>query len=280
MYLVDRYLRLALILGCVTVAGCSSEPVNPSPYMVDAFISAVTARNGAVVATMHEDSPPPAGSGPAAQVSGITTAVNGGSAQVNLAAGNTFNRVYISTPNAQGYWEVLLPSGTTAEDLIVSLARGVRSGSLRVRYQAENAGVAGPYAEQTLQIIGVGTGDVQVSIAWTGATDVDLHVIDPNGEEIYYAHRTSASGGQLDLDSNPACDIDNKNNENIVFPTGTAPTGTYRVMVYYYAACQQPRSDWVVTTLVKGHQPQTFTGSFVGPEGTGNPPVEATTFTY
>jgi hypothetical protein len=278
--LVDRYLRLTLVLGCATVAACSSHPVSPTTYTVDAFISAVTARNGSVVATMHEGSPPAAGSGPAAQVSGIMTAVNGGSALVNLAAGSTFNRVYISTPRAQGYWDVLLPTGTTAEDLIVSVARGVAGGNLTVRYQAENAGVAGPYANQALRIIGVGTGDVQVSIAWTGATDVDLHVIDPNGEEIYYAHRTAASGGQLDLDSNPACDLDNKNNENVVFPAGKAPAGDYHVIVYYYAACQQPRSDWVVTTLVKGQQPQTFTGSFVGPEGSGNPPVPLTTFTF
>ena len=121
MYQVDRYLRLGLILGCVSVAGCPSEPVNPSPYTVDAFISAVTARNGAVVATMHETSPPPAGSGPTAQVSGIATAVNGGSAQVNLAAGSTFTSVPSDTvpPDGTEVW-----TSTTSGDSAVESRLG------------------------------------------------------------------------------------------------------------------------------------------------------------
>ena len=156
----------------------------------------------------------------------------------------------------------------------------MRAGNLRLRYQIESLSAEpGPYAEQTLSIINVGTGDVQISVAWTGASDVDLHVFDPSGEEIYYANKTAASGGTLDLDSNPACAIDNKNNENIVFPTGSAPSGDYRVVVDYYDDCGVARSDWVVTVQRKDQEPLTFTGSVVGGSGS-NPPAEVTTFTY
>ncbi len=116
-------------------------------------------------------------------------------------------------------------------------------------------------------------------MAWTGATDVDLHVIDPAGFHVYFADRIAPSGGRLDLDSNPACSIDNVNNENIVWPTNGAPQGQYTVMVDYWSDCQQPRSDYVVTVQVRGQQPQTYTGSFVGPAVGGIEDTVAT-FTY
>ncbi len=43
--------------------------------------------------------------------------------------------------------------------------------------------------------------DVLVMIAWsTDNTDVDLHVVDPAGEECYYGHRQTAAGGYLTQD--------------------------------------------------------------------------------
>ena len=90
---------------------------------------------------------------------------------------------------------------------------------------------------RALTVVAVGSGDVQVSIAWDTATDVDLHVLEPGGCELYYGHKNCDSGGWLDLDSNPACSIDNINHENVFWPAGQAPLGTYRVRVDYYDDC-------------------------------------------
>ncbi len=49
---------------------------------------------------------------------------------------------------------------------------------------------------------GYRSGDVQLTAAWSTRADVDLHVVDPIGEEIYYNHATSDSGGRLDHDAN------------------------------------------------------------------------------
>jgi hypothetical protein len=271
--------RLALALGAVAaLAGCSPQPLAPA-YKIQDFITSITARNGQVLGTVVDGDAPPSAGGPAATVDGISTVVNGGSAGVDLAAPSTFQRVYVYSPAASGYYDLQLPSGVTLEDLVLSVSPEVRPGTIRVRYGAEGGGIVGPYAEQSLRVLGVGTGDVQVSVAWNGKTDVDLHVVDPNGEEIYYAHKTAASGGRLDLDSNPACQIDNKNNENVFFPKDTSPHGTYKVYVYYYDACNQAKSDWVVTVLVKGQPTQTFRGTFTG-DAASNPPVLVSTFTY
>jgi hypothetical protein len=272
-----RRLTVALPLAAA-LASCAPEPLAPALTIQDLF-TGITARNGTVTAVAHEGAAPAAATGPAASVDGISTAVNGGSAGVDLSAPAAFQRVYVYSPTASGYYDVQLPSGVTLEDLVLSLNPAVRPGTIRVRYGAEGSGAVGPYAEQSLRVLGVGTGDVQVSIAWNGKTDVDLHVLDPNNEEIYFGHKTAASGGRLDLDSNPACQLDNKNNENVYFPKDNTPHGDYKVAVHYYDDCGQSKSDWVVTVLVKGQPTRTFRGSFAG-TAASNPPVDVLTFTY
>ncbi len=93
----------------------------------------------------------------------------------------------------------------------------------------------------------VGFGEVQVGITWNTATDVDLHVIEPSGEEIYYAHTTSATGGSLDLDSNPGCNIDGVNTENIFWPDGQAPPGDFTVRVNMYDDCEVGSASGTLT---------------------------------
>ena len=83
----------------------------------------------------------------------------------------------------------------------------------------------------------LGTGDVQVTLRWAGDADLDLHVIDPNGEEIWFANTESASGGILDVDANGACEGLEHPVENVYWPTGVAPGGRYEVYVEYYQLC-------------------------------------------
>jgi hypothetical protein len=83
-----------------------------------------------------------------------------------------------------------------------------------------------------------GTGDVTVRLSWGTEDDLDLHVIDPNGAEIYYSNRTSPSGGQLDRDANPGCgSLTTSPVENVFWARDTAPRGQYTVKVRYYSDC-------------------------------------------
>ena len=103
----------------------------------------------------------------------------------------------------------------------------------------------------------LGTGDVQVTLSWNANADIDLHVVDPSGDEVYYSNPTVASGGQLDLDNKCSNFVMGKP-ENIYWPTGKAPRGTYKVSVKYYADCSGSGTptgpvDWTVTTKVNGN---------------------------
>lgn len=99
----------------------------------------------------------------------------------------------------------------------------------------------------------LGTGDVQVTLRWQGPADLDLHVIDPEGQEVWFAAPQSASGGTLDVDANAECDALPRPVENIFWPTGGAPRGIYQVKVVLFQMCQSTApTDYEVTITVDG----------------------------
>jgi uncharacterized protein YfaP (DUF2135 family) len=88
----------------------------------------------------------------------------------------------------------------------------------------------------------LGTGDVQATLRWTGDADLDLHVIDPEGVEIYFDNAGSPSGGTLDVDMVPTCGAtDSSNVENVFWPEGESIPGVYQAFVVHYeGSCGQP----------------------------------------
>jgi hypothetical protein len=103
--------------------------------------------------------------------------------------------------------------------------------------------------------LSLGSGDVQATLRWDNNDDMDLHVIDPAGDEIYYRNTSVDSGGQLDHDNIPGCDapeVGNGNAENIFWPSGDAPAGSYTVFVHEYNNCSQVNALWTLTVRVDG----------------------------
>jgi hypothetical protein len=68
-----------------------------------------------------------------------------------------------------------------------------------------------------------------VMITWnTDNTDVDLHVIEPSGEECFYSHPTTESGGHITRDVTQGYGPE-------MYVLDRAPEGAYEVNVHYYA---------------------------------------------
>lgn len=89
-----------------------------------------------------------------------------------------------------------------------------------------------------------GTGALQVSLSFNNAKDIDLHLYTPSNQHFYWYNKggTTTINGQtvrygLDVDSNPNCNIDNINCENITFPEELLENGTYEVRVNMYKNC-------------------------------------------
>jgi hypothetical protein len=108
--------------------------------------------------------------------------------------------------------------------------------------------------ERRLGEVNAKGGDIQISLSWHNYNDLDLHCIDPAGEEIFFGNRRSArSGGELDIDQNAHLPYNMSPVENIYWPFGGAPSGLYRISVVYYAPhCETDATAFLVRTVVQG----------------------------
>ncbi len=109
-------------------------------------------------------------------------------------------------------------------------------------------------------------GKLVVSLAWATEADLDLHVIDPAGVEIWARNITSFQApppgtprdpdakdkaGVLDADSNAQCVLDGRRRENVIWKT-FAPPGSYVVRVDAPSLCGQSISAWFVEARLDG----------------------------
>ncbi len=131
----------------------------------------------------------------------------------------------------------------------------------RVEYPLENGGwTAGRPDCAGEEMHSPGYGDVQITLTWPqDGIDLDLHVTDPDGFEIYFDDEVSPSGGWLDDDNLQGGGIP----ENVFWVQ--APSGHYVVEVVYFSGSEP--ANWTVRTIVQG-QVQVFTGT-ISPAPTG-----------
>ncbi|MBE7193450.1 YfaP family protein [Gordonia polyisoprenivorans] len=266
---------LTVIIGLTTACSVSGTPVAAGPA-IDGFVTGVTAINdsGGSSSTVSGTLGAGQSAGPTLRLPDNVTAINGGSVLQNTTSSTpiTSMRIALEAKHngkatgkpAPGYTELKLGSATATASVVMTLAQQLPSEDFAFYFAGVDAsGVQGPMVRQEVKALKVGTGAVQVSTSWTVDSDLDLILVEPSGDKIYFNNKTSSSGGTLDLDSNADCDIDGKNNENITYPQ--APSGTYTVYVNLYSSCGTPATDYVVTVSVGGQQPRTFTGTFTGP---------------
>ena len=275
-----------MVAATLALSGCEAQLKEGAIFRLEDVISGVTDAGGTVHATLNRGAPPAASGGTTVTASGIAVMINGGSSVQTLAGSAAFSRVILAVDGLDGWYDLTLPASAASADVILSASTLASSGTINVRYGVGDAGGVGPQASQSIRFLQVGSGDIQISVSWTDSADVDLHVIDPSGEEIFFGHKTSASGGTLDLDANAACSPNESSparvfysNENVVWPIGQAPNGTYKVILDYWSDCGVAQTDWVATVQRQGAAPQIFTGTFAGPSS-GVPDDTVTVFTF
>jgi hypothetical protein len=264
----------ALALG-VGLTSCNSDDDNsgggssapPSQTTVDDILSGVTVNDlPATIEVRTGDAPAGDAAGAVLIYSGGGTVAQGSTTQGQLSATDAFEAMVVSLEGVGGFYEIDLDAEQTSVDLFVSLAAEAPAGMINAMFQGRRTGDAsfGEAVTVPLEVLEVGNGELQVNLTWNTDADLDIHVFEPDGNEIFWNNTVSSTGGQLDLDANVNCG--NVSVENI-FWDQIPPVGTYTVSIENFQACSQVASDFIITVTVPDQAPMLFTGSVTEADG-------------
>jgi hypothetical protein len=78
----------------------------------------------------------------------------------------------------------------------------------------------------------LGTGPIQITLAWNTIDELDLYVTDPGQQTVFFNNRVIPSGGRLDVDANADCVAVTENPVENVFWASSPPSGLYLIEVY------------------------------------------------
>jgi hypothetical protein len=174
-----------------------------------------------------------------------------------------------------GYW-IIIPGaedpttdGQLAFSARLSFSPALPLGQhVLVGRAVDQAGRFGPPATAELNTADapLDTATLTVSLTWDQNADLDLHVVTPDGIEIWAKNINSheaprpgdppdpngyLQGGILDFDSNSGCNIDGRRQENAYW-TAAPPPGHYLVRVDAFSLCGVPEAFYSVEARLFG----------------------------
>ena len=275
------FLRGGLAVGSATVlsAGCGGAS---SASGVSAWMRIANAQFAEGKLTVDTSGSEPL----VQQVALMTSQVAPGQENVPVSGSvENGSAVLIGLSGDSGYW--IVP--TTVADssmpnnydfsaqMTFSPFTPIGSRSLILRPVAAD-GTLGPSQSYPLNVAQIPppTGQLVITLEWDTESDMDLHVDVPNPAdastpiEIWYKAPVGvpipgpgqppvtpdqvAAAGYLDFDSNAACVIDGRRQENVIFAM-PPPPGDYTIRVDANSLCGQADAQWQVTaTDANGNQ--------------------------
>ncbi|MES2006768.1 MAG: hypothetical protein V4436_01525 [Patescibacteria group bacterium] len=119
---------------------------------------------------------------------------------------------------------------------------------------------------------------IRASLIWETRDDLDLHVVTPKGEHIFFSTKRASCGGELDVDRNVGGETRTPI-ENIRWAKGTALPGKYHVYVqnFRYHEVNHTEVPFKVELDIDG-KIQSFTGKTKA--GINGPASDVTAFTF
>lgn len=210
--------------------------------------------------------------------------IPGGTSYVNVTSDIIPAKIIVGMKDQKGYYEAAPNAQNGVYSFVMVVNQDItlkdKETSFVVLVGLEDAaGNVSVITENSVELMNtVGTGKLQVSLSFDNAKDLDLHLIEPeqvdadgyeysySDRHIYYGNSLSRNGGELDLDSNAGCYIDDVNNENITYGDDAyVASGVYKVYVDLFENCdpQELPTNWVVSVF--------YNGSLIAAQSGGNP---------
>jgi len=192
---------------------------------------------------------------------------------VRGALGVTATAVALALNGDAGYW--LVPAGVPDVSApsfpsfacTAAFSRVLPDPAYTLEVRAvDGQGQFGPPLRQTLSVLPIAPsrsapGELVVTLTWDNDADLDLHVVDPLGHEIFHGAPSSAdafapgssnqNAGSLDVDSNADCAGDQLRQEDVVWPQDP-PAGRYSARVDSASLCGRAAAYWRVRVTLHG----------------------------
>lgn len=183
----------------------------------------------------------------------------------------------------EGYWvkpsgpsDAVLPDALSFEANL-AFSRFITAGEHDLKVIASNAagtwGQPSPIRFTFVDLNAAPAAALRIALSWDVDADLDLHVIDPTGVEIWSRKSSTYeppvvgpidqaaadASGRLDFDSNSQCVIDGRRLENVLY--GKAPpSGHYTVRVDTFSLCNQAAARWKLEVFSNGELLTSSTG--------------------
>ncbi len=234
-----------------------------------------------------EGAPPADTSGPAVLATNTTTTtlrVGQTNRSLTGSIGPTSATVALWLEGDVGYWllpaggsDPILPSALSFEASL-GFSSFITAGQHVVRVAASDSsgrfGASFPVTFDFVDLNAPREAKLRVALSWDVDADLDLHVVQPDGKEIWARKITTYqppvvgpidqaaadAAGKLDFDSNSMCNIDGRRRENVLF-LDTPPSGQYTVRVDTFSLCGQVAARWTVDVVSAGATIATATGT-------------------
>jgi hypothetical protein len=183
--------------------------------------------------------------------------------QANKSTNKSIKIKYKSS-NSNNQVNNQLISGVGSYPLVISFSDSSKISDFDIDIAFANGSSVSKYASHNTAVNpqAASSQNLQVSLNWGYPVDLDLHVITPDGNDIYYGSPSGQNGGMLDLDSNAGCEIDNTDNENITWSNNKPAYGKYIVKVDLWSACDAGSSIPYVVSVKRNGNFTTFSGYF------------------
>jgi hypothetical protein len=185
-----------------------------------------------------------------------------------------------NSPDSSYHGQVDFSTNVNFSRSIGSLPIGDAGSNIILQAIDADGGVGPPLAVGILLLSDAPVGPLVISLTWDTNADLDLHVVEPNGTEIWRNHQSDYTPGEgqpqnplnlnsfvkyrnayLDFDSNAQCVIDGRRLENVIWgPDAGIQKGTYTVRVDTFGMCGQSYAYWQVGAFVDGGQIAGATG--------------------
>ncbi|HEX4340467.1 MAG TPA: hypothetical protein VH062_31380 [Polyangiaceae bacterium] len=195
-------------------------------------------------------------------------------ARIGGSLGETATAVALDLVGDRGYWVVGagppdvatpgLPSFVATASFADTLAPGTYT--LEARAVDGNGHFGAPTTTRLTALpqspSDTVNGALVVTLTWDTESDLDLHVVDPTGDEIFHGAPISSdtpqldgadagtSAGVLEEDSNGNCVIDGRRREDVTWHS--PPAGRYTARVDATSLCDAAFANYRVTVVLRG----------------------------